>query len=102
MAIVEEWGIYSPDALTRFRKNDAKALLAVIQDRPDMSSILSSMTMPCLLYTGSADDQYDLVVRCTKELSNATFVSLPGLDHFEVVPRSDLLAPQIVQFLEAV
>ena len=99
MSVVTGWNIYSSAALARMRNNDAKALLAVIQDRPDMSNILLSMTMPCLLYAGGADDQCDLMERCTKELSNATFVSLPGLDHFEVIPRSDLVAPHIIQFL---
>lgn len=99
MPFVENWGIYSPEALARLRKNDVKALLAIIQDRPDMSNILSSMTMPCLLYTGGADDQCDLMERCAKELLNATFVSLPGLDHFGIISRSDLVAPHIIKFL---
>lgn len=99
MAIVEDWGIYSPDAIERMRRNDVKALLAIIQDRPDMSNILSSMTMPCLLYAGNADDQCGLMERCAKELSSSTFVSFPGLDHFGIIPRSDLVAPQIINFL---
>ena len=102
MAIVADWGIYSSDALAWMRNNDAKVLHAVIQDRPDMSNILSSMTMPCLLYAGSTDNQHDLMERCTKELSNATFVSLPELDHMEVIPRSDLVVPYVIQFLASV
>ncbi len=99
MAVVEDWGIYSTGALERMRNNDAKALLAVIQDRPDISNILSSMTIPCLLYAGSADNQHDLMERCAKELPNTTLISLPGLDHIGVFPRSDLVVPHIIQFL---
>jgi len=98
MTIVENWGIYSPEVLERLRKNDSKALMVVIQDRPDMSHILSKMTMPCLLYVGGEDNQCDLVERCAKELSNATFVSFPGLDHFGIIPRSDLVVPHIIKF----
>lgn len=102
MAIVEDWGIYSPDSLAQLRNNDAKALLAVIQDRPDMSNILSSMTIPVLLYAGDKDNQCKLMERCAKELPNAAFVSLPGLDHIEVIPRSDLVAPHIIHFLASI
>jgi len=102
MAFVETWGIYSPDTLSRLRKNDAKALHALIQDRADISDILSGMTMPCLLYASGEDEQRDLIERCAKELSNATFVSFPGFDHFGIIPRSDLVAPHIMQFLASV
>jgi len=102
MAIVEDWGVYPPDALARMRKNDPEALLALIQDRADIADILQGMTMPCLLYAGGEDDQCDLMARCTKELSNATFVSFPGLDHFGVIPRSDLVAPHVIQFLGSI
>jgi len=102
MAIVADWNIYSSDALARMRNNDAKALLAVIQDRPDMSDILSSMIVPCLLYAGGTDDQFELMERCAKELSNATFVSVPELNHFDIIPRSDLVVPYVTQFLASV
>lgn len=99
VAEVKGWGLYSPEALARTRNNDVHALLAAIQDRPDMSDILPSMNMPCLLYAGSADDQRDPIEQCAGELSNATFLSLPGLNHFETIPRSDLVAPHIIEFL---
>lgn len=102
MAVVEGWGIYSGDALARMWKNDAKALLALIQDRLDMANILPSISMPCLIYAGSGDNQFDRIERCAKELSNATFVSLPGLDHIGIIPRSDLVIPNIIKFLRAV
>ena len=99
MAIVERWGLYSPEALKRIRNNDVHALLAAIQDRPDMSDILPSMNMPCLLYAGSNDYQWEFIEQCTSNLSNATFLALPGLNHFEANLRSDLVAPHIIEFL---
>ncbi len=96
---VEGLGVYSPEALARTRNNDVYALLAAIQDRPDMSDILPSMNMPCLLYAGSTDDRCERIEQCASKLSNATFLSLPGLNHFEIIPRSDLIVPPITEFL---
>jgi pimeloyl-ACP methyl ester carboxylesterase len=101
LATIENRGIYSPAALARMRKNDAKALLAVMQDRPDISNILPGMTMPCLLYAGSGDNRHELVERCAKEIANAAFVTLPGLDHLQVILRSDIVVPHVNQFLSA-
>ena len=99
MKLVEGWGIYSSDALARVRKNDVKALLAIIQDRPDMSKDLLDFTLPCLLYAGGNDDQHEPMEHFAKELSHASFVSFPQLDHFQIFPRSDLITPHIVRFL---
>ncbi len=99
MASVEDWGVYSPAALARMRNNDSLALLAIIQDRPDMSSVLPGMTMPCLLYAGSTDSQCDLAERCANQLPNATFVSFAGYNHFEIMPQSELVVPHVRKFL---
>jgi len=101
MARVEAWSIYSSDGLARVRGCDSQALLAVIQDRPDMSDILPSMTIPCLLYAGGTDDQYDRIERCANELPEGTLVKLSGLSHFEVAPRSDLVVPHVIKFLRS-
>ena len=101
LKVVDEWGIYSPNAMARIRKNDPKALLAIIQDRSDMSNILPSMKIPCLLYAGSEDEQHALIEQCARELSTAIFISFPELDHFQILPRSDLVTPHIIQFLDS-
>ena len=98
MENVVGWGIYSPEGLSRERLNDAAALHALIQDRPDMSDILPDLKMPCLIYAGDADNQYKLIRRCAEELPNASFVSLPDLIHSGVMPRSDLVVPYIKEF----
>jgi pimeloyl-ACP methyl ester carboxylesterase len=92
-------GIFSPAALARAQNNDAQALRALIQDRPDISNILPNVTLPCLLYAGSADSQFELANRCAQELPSATMVTLPDLNHFQVMARSDLVVPQVVRFL---
>ncbi len=81
--------------------NDVRALLAsVADDRPDISEILSTMTtMPSLLYTGEADPLRPLVERWASELPDARFFSLPGVNHIQGAVRSDLVLPQVVEFL---
>lgn len=90
----------SPKMKERFRSNDVQALLAsVANDRPDISDIMPTMIMPFLLYAGDADPRCPLVERCATELSDARFFSLPTLNHFQVVVRSDLVLPHVVEFL---
>lgn len=68
-------------------------------DRPDISEIVPTMTMSCLLYAGQADPLCPLVERCATELPNASFFSLPGLNHIQGAVRSDLVLPEVVRFL---
>lgn len=72
----------------------------VAKDNPDMSHVLSSMTMPCLVYVGEDDDRLEGAKECATHIPNGTFVSLPGLDHLEAYVRSDLVLPHIIQFLD--
>lgn len=39
---------------------------------------------------------------CVARIPNATFVSLPGLDHIEACYRIDLVLPHITKFLAEV
>ncbi len=91
----------TPEAKEWLLGNDVRALLAsVADDRPDISEILSTMTtMPSLLYTGEVDPLRPLVERCASELPNGRFFSLPGVNHIQGAVRSDLLLPQVVEFL---
>jgi pimeloyl-ACP methyl ester carboxylesterase len=91
----------TPEAKEWLLGNDVRALLAsVADDRPDISEILSTMTtMPSLLYTGEADPLRPLVERCASELPNGRFFSLPGVNHIQGAVRSDLVLPQVVEFL---
>ena len=66
---------------TRHLANDHEALIALQQDRPDMSDVIPSMTMPCLMYVGDADPLYPEVIACAKRMPDARLVSLPGLGH---------------------
>ncbi len=65
----------------------------------DLAIVLPTMMMPCLLYDGEADPLHPLGERCTSELPNAEFFSLPGLNHIQRAVRSDLVLPHVVEFL---
>ena len=45
---------------------------------------------------------YPQVLKCVKQIANATFISLPNLDHAEVFMRPDLVLPHIINFLKNV
>lgn len=45
----------TPAMLARHEANDLAALLAMSQDRPDLSEVLPTMKMPCLLFVGEDD-----------------------------------------------
>ena len=88
-AIVEAWltrlnvdsASVPPAAREEMLANDFQALAAARQGRPSLEAILPDMAMPCLLYAGDADPSYPKTRECAQHIPNATFISLPGLDH---------------------
>jgi pimeloyl-ACP methyl ester carboxylesterase len=96
---ISEWGPYSSDDLERARNNDAEALIAVLHDRSDISDVLSTMDMPCLLYVGSTDNQAPLMEQCAAQLPRAKFLSIPGQGHIQTYLRGDLIIPPVKEFL---
>lgn len=81
-------------------EHDPAPLRAIVaKHRPDMSHVLSSMTMPRLVYIGEDDDRLEEAKECVRYMPNGTFVSFPGLDHLEAQVRNDLILPQIMKFL---
>lgn len=90
-----------PINAARFLVNDVQALhAAVARDRPDISSILPAVAVPCLLFAGEADPLHPRIKRCSQALPTARFVSLPDLNHIQTILRSDRLLPPVLQFLE--
>lgn len=90
---------FQPYQLQRFRDNDAKALLAALVDRPDISGILPTIRQPCLLYAGTADPIYPSVLRCAAQLPQGAFFSLPDLNHIQTNLQGETIAPRVVDFL---
>ena len=99
-------GPYPPEVRARQLANDAQALLAAIaaasdpsQPPVDWDRLLPTMTVPCLVYAGSADPFYAGAAKCAGLMPNTEFVPLPGLDHREALVRSDLVLPHVRNFL---
>lgn len=92
-----------PAFKARVLKNDLQALLAAAQDRTDISDVLPTISVPCLLYAGETDEAvYRHAKQCVPQLTNVTFFSLPGLSHGTAYVRGDLILPYIIRFLRSV
>jgi pimeloyl-ACP methyl ester carboxylesterase len=98
----ENFGTLSSETRERMLAYDYKALLAVARDRESLEDVLPTMRMLCLLYAGEMDGVYSMAKECAKQITNATFVTLPGLDHGEAIRRSDEVLPHVKRFLAAV
>jgi pimeloyl-ACP methyl ester carboxylesterase len=89
--------------------NDAQALIARMVRRDlwlrkpvGLLGALPAMTLPCLVFAGTDDSQYLGAKRAAEGMPNATFVSLPDLDHLTALCRVDLVMPHILRFLAEV
>jgi pimeloyl-ACP methyl ester carboxylesterase len=88
------------DIRTELMANDFRALAAAQQDRPSLEDVLPTMTKPCLLYAGEADGIFPRVRACAKQLANAKFVALPGLDHAGAFNEATAILPAATSFLQ--
>lgn len=81
---------------------DGAALAATLLANAAMPSLeadLSVLRLPALLYCGDQDAFYSGVKRAAELMPDATFLSLPGLDHIPLWLRSDLVVPHAREFL---
>ncbi len=90
----------TPETKAELLANDLQALVAAMNDRDSIEDVILTMTMPCLLYVGEADARLPKVQACVKSMPNASFVSLPELDHAQGYIRSDLVLPHVMKFLQ--
>ena len=101
-SVEEIHGRMPAEMRTTVLANDREALLACL-DRPreDLLPGLLRFAGPCLLYAGDADPAHDGLKRLAAEMPDATFVSLPGLDHWTGLTSADHVLPPIKTFLES-
>ena len=84
----------------RLRQLDIQALSAELRaPRSSLESIPPTMSMPCLLYVGQSEDEYDCVLKDSQRMPNGRFTSFPGFNHFDTWARSDLVLPHVLKFL---
>ena len=101
-SIEDQFGSLNPDWKVQLLENDVRALIACQQDRPDIDDMLPGVTTPCLLYAGDVDPIHEGVKKSASHIPNAIFLGLPGLDHLQGSARSDLVLPQVREFLAEV
>lgn len=95
----------SPERRAQLLANEPEAIIGAslgLINRLDMSPVLPTMTMPCLVYAGDADGLHAGAEECVKRMPNVTWVSLPGLDHAQAMERSDLVLTHVRKFLKGV
>jgi len=81
--------------------NDLVALRALTVDRIDISDVLTTMTMPCLLFGGTSDPRHSKIREGADRLSNASFFPLTDCGHVAAWGRSDLTLPYVQTFLRS-
>jgi len=104
---IEEWKKIVKDfpvpEITKRRqyRNDHKALYAAaLCGTVDFSDVLSSISIPTLLIVGTKDVAYDGAQESSTQIPNATFLSLPNLDHVGSFAHSEISVPYIQAFLK--
>jgi pimeloyl-ACP methyl ester carboxylesterase len=84
----------------RLEQLDIQALSAELRaPYSSLESIPPTMSMPCLLYVGQSEDGYDCVLNNSQQMPNTRFASFPGFNHFDTWARSDVVLPQVLEFL---
>lgn len=94
-----------PESKEQLLANDHQAIMGMclgLKNRPDWSRVLPTMTMPCLLFAGEADEFFEGSKDAASRIPNSTFFSMPGLNHTEANQRSDLVLPHVTKFLASV
>lgn len=89
-----------------FLANDVQALIALttagLNILPLTNQELSRISVPCLLYCGELDPRHAGARESANHIPEATFISLPGVNHVQAGERSDLVLPHIKKFLAEV
>ena len=89
----------SPERRPYVLANDLRALAASMQIRSSMEAVLPTIRVPSLLYVGEADNRHAAVKSCVGHIPGGRIATLPGLNHSEVMLRSDLVLAHVIKFL---
>jgi pimeloyl-ACP methyl ester carboxylesterase len=96
----------TPEDRDHFLSQDAEARIAGLTsliDGPVMTDEeLASISTPCLVFCGELDPFHPGALEGARHISRVRFLSLPGLNHISAIMRSDLVVPQVKDFLARV
>ncbi|MBC7235130.1 MAG: alpha/beta hydrolase [Chloroflexi bacterium] len=85
--------------------NDPHAVLAMVRALhtwPRAPEDWARCDLPALIYAGDRDEAHDGAASVAASLSNARFISLPGLDHIGPQRHPELVLPHVLAFLAEV
>jgi pimeloyl-ACP methyl ester carboxylesterase len=100
--LLGEW--VTPAFERRLLANDTAALIACRQERltcGTYSHMVGNITVPTLLYAGTADPVHDPAQQTASEIPGAKFMSLPNLNH-QAAFQPQFILRQVKEFLEQV
>ncbi len=93
------------DKKAAVRASDLEALIAVQKafiDWPNADDLIPKMKLPCLLFSGEADEDFPVIKKTAAAMPDARFFSLPGLAHAPCYQASNLVLPHVKKFLAEV
>ena len=64
-----------------------------------LSRYLDPVQMPCLIYVGEDEPAFGGAKQLASLLPDAEFIAFPGLHHFDMLSRLDVVLPEILRFL---
>jgi pimeloyl-ACP methyl ester carboxylesterase len=98
-------GSITPQYEERLRGLDPQAMVACLdptRHRPSYVDALPQMNLPCLLYAGEQDGgAHQNGPAAARQMRDARFVSLPGLNHVGASAAVNLIMPHVLAFLAA-
>ena len=92
-------GHVTPSYAARLRAADLQAWLAAAPSSDTMEDMLSSLTMPCLLYSGDADPVFAQAHAAAAAIPGARFSALANLRHLPAFTLSSHVLPVVMPFL---
>jgi pimeloyl-ACP methyl ester carboxylesterase len=99
-------GPLPPAAKDQVASSDLYALAAIAESHshpagPEPDEIMGRFNLPTLIFAGESDPVLEAARYCANRI-NASFFSLPGLNHNKCFEHSDLVLPYVKKFLAEV
>lgn len=102
-ALASENREFIPELKDTFLQNDLEALIAANKlSWPDISSELSFIQAPVLLYAGDKDPVHQHVIEAAAGLNNVTLEILEQKTHVDVYWNGNEVAPLVLEFISNV
>jgi pimeloyl-ACP methyl ester carboxylesterase len=98
-------GTLTPAQRARQLANDPRALLTMqkaLSEWPGAEDILPQLKIPILIFVGDADPAYAGAKEAAARMPDATFVTVPGMNHDQALMHSELVLPHVKKFLAEV